>query len=74
MSNIVLPLVSNFDTFDSIARAAFLDMVAQSQAATDSVAARTDTLQSLLDQTLGAQANLSTSLAMATVLLAVRDR
>ena len=73
MADIMLPLVSTFDAFDSIAQAAFLDMVAQAQGASDSVAARVGALQALLDQTLGAQANVSTSLAMATVLLAVRN-
>ena len=73
MSDMMLPLVSTFDAFDSIAQVTFLDMVAQAQSASDGVAARVGALQALLDQTLGAQANTSTSLAMATVLLAVRN-
>ena len=72
MADVIPPLVSTFDQYDTNVRAAFLEMASEAQSASDSVTARIGELQTLVDQTLMNQANNSYALAILTVFLSVR--
>ena len=63
MSALIVPLVSTFDAYDSKAKAAALAMQAQLQADGAAATAQLDALDTLLVQTLSAQANVSAGLA-----------
>lgn len=45
MSNVIVPLVSTFDQFDTAAQTAFTTMSTNAQAASDDVKSRIDVLQ-----------------------------
>ena len=63
MSALIVPLVSTFDAYDSKAKAAALAMQAQLQADGAAATAQLGALDTLLVQTLSAQANVSAGLA-----------
>lgn len=72
MTALIVPLVDRFNTYDTKAKQAYLDMQAQTTQASGNISAGLDVMLGLLQATLDAQANTSQALAATSLLMQVR--